>query len=66
MVSGATVTWTLVGLNVLLYLAEWVYPRIVNYFDMVGARSTDPTLHNQIVGVAQGQWYRLHHLGVPA
>jgi membrane associated rhomboid family serine protease len=57
-VSGALVTYTLVGLNVLLYLVEWVYPRIVDYFDMVGA-AQDPNLHNQVIGVATGQEYRL-------
>src|SRR5499427_2952418 len=57
-VSGALVTYTLVGLNVLLYLVEWVYPRIVNYLDLVG-RAHDPSLHNQLVGVAVGQEYRL-------
>ena len=56
-VSGALVTWVLVGLNVAFYLVEWVYPRIVNYLDMVGA-AYDPTLH-QRVGVAAGQEYRL-------
>ena len=57
-VSGALVTYTLVGLNVLLYLVEWVYPRIVDYLDLVG-RAQDPGLHNQLVGVAAGQEYRL-------
>jgi len=57
-VSGALVTYTLVGLNVLLYLVEWVYPRIVNYLDMVGA-ARDPALHGQLVGVATGEEYRL-------
>jgi membrane associated rhomboid family serine protease len=57
-VSGALVTYTLVGLNVLFYLAEWVYPRIVNYLDMVGA-ARDPALHGQVVGVAAGEEYRL-------
>ena len=55
--SGATVTWVLVGLNVLFYLVEWVYPRIVDYFDMIGS-AYDPTIH-QTVGVANDQWYRL-------
>jgi membrane associated rhomboid family serine protease len=56
-VSSATVTITLVVLNVLLYLAEWAYPRTVDYLDMVG-RGYDPALHATI-GVAQGQYYRL-------
>src|SRR5215510_1155224 len=49
-VSGALVTYTLVGLNVLLYLVEWVYPRIVDYLELVG-RAHDPNLHNQLIGV---------------
>jgi membrane associated rhomboid family serine protease len=57
-VSGALVTYTLVGLNVLFYLVEWVYPRIINYLDMVGA-ARDPALHGQVVGVAAGEEYRL-------
>ena len=55
--SGTAVTWVLVGLNVLGYLVEWVYPRIVNYYDMIGA-AYDPTIR-QTVGVAHDQWYRL-------
>src|SRR5215469_16800552 len=30
-VAAALFTYTLFGLNVLLYLVEWVYPRIVDY-----------------------------------
>jgi membrane associated rhomboid family serine protease len=56
-VSGATVTITLVVLNVLLYLAEWVYPRTVDYLELVG-KGYDPALH-ATVGVASGQYYRL-------
>jgi membrane associated rhomboid family serine protease len=55
--AGAPVTYTLVGINVLLYLVEWVYPRIVDYLILVG-RTFDTTL-NQLIGVAQGQDYRL-------
>jgi membrane associated rhomboid family serine protease len=47
----------LLGLNVLFYLVEWVYPKIVDYLAMVGA-AYDTTLHQQ-VGVAAGQEYRL-------
>jgi len=57
-VSDALVTYTLVGLNVLFYLVEWVYPRIVSYLDLVGG-ARDPALHNQVVGVAAGEEYRL-------
>jgi membrane associated rhomboid family serine protease len=56
-VSGAAVTWTLVALNVAFYLVEWVYPRIVDYLDMVSL-GFDPTIH-QVVGVAHSQEYRL-------
>jgi membrane associated rhomboid family serine protease len=56
-VSGAPVTWALVGLNVAFYLVEWVYPKIVDYLIMVG-RFPDASL-NQWIGVAQGQYYRL-------
>jgi len=56
-VSSATVTITLVVLNVLLYLAEWVYPRTVDYLELVG-KGYDPALH-ATVGVASGQYYRL-------
>jgi membrane associated rhomboid family serine protease len=56
-VSGALVTWILVGVNVAFYLAEWVYPKIVDYLAMTG-RFPDSTVH-QVIGVAEGQWYRL-------
>lgn len=51
------VTWTLVGLNMLTYLAELVYPKTVNYGQMVGG-AFDPKL-GELVGVAVGDWYRL-------
>ena len=52
-VSSALVTWVLVGLNVAFYLVEWVYPKIEDYWAMVG-RVYDPAL-NQVIGVAAGQ-----------
>jgi membrane associated rhomboid family serine protease len=55
--SGALVTWVLVGLNVAFYIVEWIYPKIVDYLAMVGL-FPDSALH-QVIGVAQGQWYRL-------
>ena len=55
--SDSLVTWVLVGLNVAFYLVEWVYPKIVDYLAMVGL-FPDSSLH-QVIGVAQGQWYRL-------
>ena len=56
-VSGALVTWILVGVNVAFYIAEWVYPKIVDYLEMVGS-AYDPTLQ-QHVGVSAGEYYRL-------
>lgn len=57
-VSAAVVTWVLIGLNVAFYLAEWIYPRTVDYLEMVGG-GRDAALHNQMIGVAAGQEYRL-------
>jgi len=56
-VSGAVVTYTLVALNVVFYLVEWVYPKIVDYLALIGG-AYDPKL-NEVVGVAQGEYYRL-------
>lgn len=56
-VGDAMATWVLVGINVAFYLAEWVYPKTVDYLAMVG-RLFDPAV-NQVVGVAVGQDYRL-------
>jgi membrane associated rhomboid family serine protease len=57
-VSGAVVTYTLVALNVAFYLVEWVYPKIVDYLALISGSGYDPTIH-EVVGVAQGQYYRL-------
>ncbi len=56
-VSGAVVTYTLVALNVAFYLVEWVYPKIIDYLALIGS-ANDPKIH-AVVGVAQGQEYRL-------
>jgi len=56
-VSGAVVTYTLVALNVAFYLVEWVYPKIIDYLALIGS-AYDPKIH-AVVGVAQGQEYRL-------
>jgi membrane associated rhomboid family serine protease len=55
--AGPVVTYTLVGLNVLLYLVEWIYPRIVDYLVLVG-NLQDSAIHQQI-GIVHGQYYRL-------
>jgi membrane associated rhomboid family serine protease len=51
-VSGAIVTWTLVAINVICYLAELVSQTVVNDGVLVGRFSP-------AIGVADGQWYRL-------
>jgi membrane associated rhomboid family serine protease len=50
--AGATVTWTLVAINVVCYIVELVYPNIIN--DGVMVARFDPQ-----IGVADGQVYRL-------
>ena len=54
---GAVVTWTLVAINVAVYLVTWVRPGIVNGLEMLGyaSYSAGGALH----GVAAGEWYRL-------
>jgi membrane associated rhomboid family serine protease len=52
------VTWTLIGLNVLIYLLELINPnKIIAYGGMIG-RVFNPVINGQ-VGVAVGDWYRL-------
>jgi membrane associated rhomboid family serine protease len=54
--SGAVVTWTLVAINVAIFLLAWVRPSIVVDLEMFGyARYPNGSLH----GVAAGEWYRL-------
>jgi len=54
---AAVVTWTLVGLNIVLYLVEWARPGLASHLEMLGlGRFTE---HGPLVGVATGQWYRL-------
>jgi len=54
-VAGAVVTWTLVAINVALFLVIWVRPSIVNNLEMLGYASYGGSPH----GVAAGEWYRL-------
>jgi membrane associated rhomboid family serine protease len=52
------VTWTLIALNVLIYLIEQINPtKIIAYGGMIGG-AFDPHI-NASVGVALGDWYRL-------
>ena len=55
-VSGAVVTWTLVAVNVAVFLLTWVRPGIVNDLKMLGFDSY--TQGGPMHGVAAGEWYR--------
>ncbi|HLQ56789.1 MAG TPA: rhomboid family intramembrane serine protease [Streptosporangiaceae bacterium] len=55
--ATALVTWTLVGINVAFYLTEWIYPKIVVDLSMIG--NAPLTNAGPLIGVADGQWYRL-------
>lgn len=55
--AGSVVTWTLLGINVVLFLAAWVRPGIVNDLVMLGYAPYGDT--NSLHGVAAGEWYRL-------
>jgi membrane associated rhomboid family serine protease len=55
--TGAAVTWTLVGINVVLYIVELARPGIANDWAMLGQAPI--TNGGPLQGVAQGQWYRL-------
>jgi membrane associated rhomboid family serine protease len=51
--SGAMVTWTLVGINIVCYLAEIFFPNtVVDDGVMIGH-------YGSSIGVASGEWYRL-------
>jgi membrane associated rhomboid family serine protease len=56
-VATATVTWTLVGINVVLFLVELVKPSLATDWGMLGYASTG--FGGPLQGVAAGQWYRL-------
>ncbi len=51
------VTYTLVALCVLAYIAEVAYSKTLDYGQMIGG-AFDPNIH-AFVGVAVGDWYRL-------
>jgi membrane associated rhomboid family serine protease len=56
-VATAAVTWVLVGLNVLIFLAEVVKPNLLYAWGMLGTPALAPG--GLQVGVVNGQWYRL-------
>jgi len=55
--AGTAVTWTLVGINVLLYVVELAWPGLANDWAMLGRAQI--TSGGPLQGVAEGQWYRL-------
>ncbi len=55
--AGAVVTWTLVAINVAVFLVTWVRPNIVTDLEMVGYATYGPG--GPWHGVAAGEWYRL-------
>jgi membrane associated rhomboid family serine protease len=56
-VAGATVTWTLIGINVLLFLVELGYPNLANDWGLLGYAPF--AAGGKFQGIAAGQWYRL-------
>jgi membrane associated rhomboid family serine protease len=56
-VATAAVTWTLVGINVVLFLVELAVPSLATDWGMLGYAST--SFGGPLQGVAAGQWYRL-------
>jgi len=53
----AVVTWTLIAVNVLLYIVERFRPGIANDWGLLGYASLTP--NGPLQGIAAGQWYRL-------
>jgi membrane associated rhomboid family serine protease len=56
-ISGAVVTWALVGINVVLYLVELAHPSLGYDLGMIGLGRFSNG--GPLQGVAEGQWYRL-------
>jgi membrane associated rhomboid family serine protease len=54
--SGPVVTYTLLAINIAAYLCELASNEFVTRFEMVGRGITT---NGHIVGVAEGEWYRL-------
>jgi membrane associated rhomboid family serine protease len=56
-VANAAVTWTLVGINVVLFLVMYAAPNLANSWELLGyARFSSG---GPMQGIAAGQWYRL-------
>jgi membrane associated rhomboid family serine protease len=57
LVAGAAVTWTLVGLNIVLFLVELAKPSLANDWGLLGYATYN--FGGPLQGIAAGQWYRL-------
>lgn len=57
LVTNAVVTWTLVAINVLVFLIEVARPSLLYTLEMIGTPVQTPA--GIQAGVAGGQWYRL-------
>jgi membrane associated rhomboid family serine protease len=55
--AGAVVTWTLVAINVVVFLLTWVRPGIVRDLELFGYAGYGDG--GPVHGVAAGEWYRL-------
>jgi membrane associated rhomboid family serine protease len=53
----AVVTWSLLAVNVILYLVELAKPGLANSWSLLGYAS--PSGYPPYEGIASGQWYRL-------
>jgi len=56
-VATAVVTWTLVGINVVLFLVELAKPSLGNDWGLLGYAPF--STGGPVQGIAAGQWYRL-------
>jgi membrane associated rhomboid family serine protease len=54
---SAAVTWTLMAINVALFLIEVAKPSVLYHLEMIGEPSMTPA--GPVSGVSGGEWYRL-------
>jgi membrane associated rhomboid family serine protease len=58
--AKARVTWTLIGLNILLYLIQLAHPNLATDWSIVsGPVYSGKVGASPVVGIAMGQWYRM-------
>jgi membrane associated rhomboid family serine protease len=55
--SKARVTWTLIGLNILLYLLQEIHPSLATDWEIFAGPAQ--VARNTVGGIATGQWYRM-------